>query len=243
MAYTRTWNAAYEADPADGDNLGEGANRIRDMRVDVRERLAKDHYMDIAGTDAAHGEHSKVTLRTGAKPTAEADKGYLYAKDVTAKAELFYEDEDGNEVQLTTAGALNVATAIATAITAAKEALYPIGCIYTTTVATNPATALGFGTWVAFGAGKVLVGLNASETEFDTVEETGGEKTHILTSNEMPAHTHSFSSPVAATAAGAAVAYNGYSNNAIAATESTGGGVAHNNLQPYIVVYFWKRTV
>ena len=108
MPYTDTWNAAFEALPADGDLVSQGADRIRDTKLAVRERLEKDHYLAIAGTDADHGEHVKVTLRVQtSKPTAEADKGWLYSKDVSAKAELFYEDEDGDEVQLTTGGAVN----------------------------------------------------------------------------------------------------------------------------------------
>jgi len=106
MAYTDTWNAAFEASPADGYNVSEGAKRIRDTRIGVRERLAKDHYFDIAGTDADHGEHSKVTLRVGSAPTHAANKGILYAKDVSAKAELHYIDENGNEVQLTSGGVI-----------------------------------------------------------------------------------------------------------------------------------------
>src|SRR3546814_10075624 len=45
-------------------------------------------------------------------------------------------------------------------------------------------------TWSAFGAGRVLVGLDSLDTDFDTVEETGGEKTHVLTEAEMPVHDH-----------------------------------------------------
>jgi len=77
MAYTDTWNAAFEALPADVDNISEGADRIRDLKLAVRERLAKDHYFDVAGTDADHGEHVKVTLRTGSAPTNAANKGML----------------------------------------------------------------------------------------------------------------------------------------------------------------------
>ena len=54
---------------------------------------------------------------------------------------------------------------------------YPIGAVFTAVVSTNPATLLGFGTWSAFGAGRVLVGLNSGDTDFDTAEETGGAKT------------------------------------------------------------------
>jgi hypothetical protein len=110
MAYTRTWDAAYEAYPAATDLVSEGDDRIRNLKTDTRERFAKDHYFDIAGTDADHGEHSKVTLRVGSAPTQAADKGMLYAKDVSSKAELFYRDEDGNEVQLTSGGKILVAS-------------------------------------------------------------------------------------------------------------------------------------
>jgi hypothetical protein len=69
-------------------------------------------------------------------------------------------------------------------------AVYPVGSIYVATVSTNPATLLGFGTWSAFGTGRTLVGIDAGQTEFDTVEETGGEKTHVLTIAELASHTH-----------------------------------------------------
>lgn len=112
-AFTRTWNAAYEISPADADNVSEGASKIRNLKVDIRERMAKDHYMDIAGTDADHGEHVKATLREqSAKPTAEANKGYLYTKDVAGVTELYYEDNAGKETVITSDGSLTLATTI-----------------------------------------------------------------------------------------------------------------------------------
>jgi hypothetical protein len=57
------------------------------------------------------------------------------------------------------------------------ETVYPVGSIYISTVSTNPNTLFGFGTWAAFGTGRVLIGINASDADFDTVEETGGTKT------------------------------------------------------------------
>jgi hypothetical protein len=109
MAHTNTWNAAAEAAPAATDPVSEGDDQIRKLRLDVRERIAKDHYMDIAGTDADHGEHQKITFQSQiAKPAAVANKGFLYIKDVSTKAMLFWEDEDGNEVQVTAGGCLNV---------------------------------------------------------------------------------------------------------------------------------------
>ena len=79
-------------------------------------------------------------------------------------------------------------------VQAALEAVYPVGSIYTNaTSSTNPATLLGFGTWTEFGAGKVMVGINSSDTSFDTLEETGGSKDATVVS-----HTHSFSATTGA---------------------------------------------
>lgn len=138
------------------------------------------------------------------------------------------------------------------ALGATLSNVYPVGCVYTTTVSTNPATLFGIGTWVAFGSGRVLVGLDAGQAEFDAVEKTGGAKTHTLTTAEMPSHTHvqdAHSHSVATTTgAGLGLLADGATSgaattgDATATNQNTGGGGAHNNLQPYIVVYFWKRT-
>lgn len=120
-------------------------------------------------------------------------------------------------------------------------AIYPVGSLYTSTVSTNPGTILGVGTWVAFGAGRVMVGIDAGQTEFDTVEETGGAKTHTLTVDEMPAHTHTISSTTA-DGGGTNIVDMGVTASGSVTTGSAGGGAAHNNLQPYIIVYMWKRT-
>ena len=128
---------------------------------------------------------------------------------------------------------------------AVKAALYPVGSIYiNASVATNPATLLGFGTWVAFGSGRTMVGLDAGQTEFNTLEETGGAKTHTLTTSEIPSHTHGLSQLKNHTNV---FQKPGFYDRALGGgsqgytTDSTGGGSAHNNLQPYIVVYMWKR--
>ncbi|MDY0278096.1 MAG: hypothetical protein RBQ97_08425 [Acholeplasma sp.] len=118
----------------------------------------------------------------------------------------------------------------------------PIGTIREFNVSTNPGTLLGIGTWSAYGTGRVTVAIDAGQTEFDTNGETGGEKTHTLTETEMPVHKHNekFRTPDGSTGSWA-IQYN--TNGAvIVTTENAGGGGAHNNLQPYIVVYRWVRT-
>lgn len=139
--------------------------------------------------------------------------------------------------------------------------LYPVGSVYINAAnASNPSTFFGFGTWVSFGTGQVLVGVDGGQTEFNTVGKTGGEKNHTLTQNEMPSHSHSDNGHTHAggsgqqflmNASGGAVGYGGGANglSAISTTgagyasiTNTGGGAAHNNLQPYITVYMWQRT-
>ena len=132
--------------------------------------------------------------------------------------------------------------------------VYPVGSVYTSVASTEPSTLFG-GTWSSFGAGKVMVGIDSSDTDFDTVEGTGGAKTHTLTTDELPEHKHASNLRVeAGTAtlvdndlATTVASGNELDHNADNTTSSTdtglaGGDTAHNNLQPYIVVYMWKRT-
>jgi microcystin-dependent protein len=78
-------------------------------------------------------------------------------------------------------------------------------------------------------------------TDFDSVEETGGAKTHTLTENEMPSHTHSY---INSSSSSRNTGQPGADNVGVvgALTGSTGGDQAHNNMQPFIVTYMWKRT-
>ncbi len=99
-----TWDGTFEALPADVDDASEGASRIRTHKIAVRERLEVDHSWD---GDINDGQHIKVLFRAPiAAPTIAASEGALYTKDVATKAELFYKDEDGNETQLTSQGAV-----------------------------------------------------------------------------------------------------------------------------------------
>jgi len=155
------------------------------------------------------------------------------------------------------AGAITIAPDAITPTEVAQsflDTIYPIGSIYTNaTDSTNPGTLLGFGTWTSFGAGKVAVGIDSGDTDFDTAEETGGSKTHTLTTSEIPGHTHdtgvvgqsdkNFVTDQRITVP-QQFGFDDDNNQGTASskTTSTGGGGAHNNLQPYIVVYMWKRT-
>ncbi len=123
--------------------------------------------------------------------------------------------------------------------------IYPIGSIYMTVSSTNPQVLFG-GTWTRVANGRCLVGVDTSQSEFDRVEKTGGEKTHQLVMNEMPSHTHNINRcSGGSTSPGndkiqAAFGDAGWLRDAT--TTSSGGNQAHNNLQPYYCVYIWKRT-
>jgi len=139
------------------------------------------------------------------------------------------------------------------------------------TVSTNPATLVGFGTWVAFGTGRVMVGIDGGDASFDTLGETGGTKdiaghthttgSHTLTTSQIPPHNHTihpsggFVELNSSVTPGSAGGYQGgqglLSGNITGSTGSggshnhgntgTGGALANGNLQPYVVVYMWKR--
>lgn len=119
--------------------------------------------------------------------------------------------------------------------------VYPVGSVYTNiSVSTNPGTLLGFGTWVAFAEGRVMVGAGTSDAVYSATS-TGGASTHTLTTAEMPAHTHT-TAVAGATNADFGVGRTEVGSNPVTSS-SAGGGGAHNNMPPYIVVYMWKRTV
>lgn len=161
-----------------------------------------------------------------------------------------------NKPTLGDAAALNVGTTAGTVAAgdhthAGGSEAFPIGAVFISVVSTNPATLLGYGTWLAFGAGRVLVGLDSSDIDFDTAEETGGAKTVTLTAAQsgLPQHRHQILRERSATTGGATtqiartadtsstIDTNVFTENAAAANAAE----AHSIVQPYIVVYMWKR--
>lgn len=122
------------------------------------------------------------------------------------------------------------------------EAIYPIGSVMIKDDNEDYSNYLGFN-WERVFDGCVPVGLDTMQEEFNTVGKTGREKTHILTISEMPKHEHEYPSGENGDTQNTQYGpitnsnYNKYSQY----TYSTGGGQAHNNLQPYTVVVYWKR--
>ena len=127
-----------------------------------------------------------------------------------------------------------------------KLAINPIGTVITTTNSDNPSNYIG-GTWERYGKGRVLVGIDENDEDFSAIGKVGGAKKHALTTDEMPSHTHTMrrsqstgtSDYTGQKVVGAPSSSALYTTNAI--TNQTGGDKEHNNLQPYISVYMFRR--
>ena len=179
---------------------------------------------------------------------------------------------DTNNTQIATCGFVRNAIAKYAPMLDTMKKIYPVGSIYMSTVSTNPATLFGFGTWEAMPAGRVLLAQGKSSwgTTYNA-GSTGGEATHQLTVGEIPSHNHTGSINTAGEHThsltlkalwgdgnGSGNGWAGDTRDGGSRTNtfstvgnhthtvtinSTGSGQPHNNLQPYISVYMWKRTV
>jgi len=152
-----------------------------------------------------------------------------------------------NTTQLATTEFVQAATPTAAVINAL---VYPVHSIFTTTnsyTASTLAAQMGVGVWVAFGAGRVLMGAGAVTddqpvTQTFTAGDSGGEISHTTTVAEMPSHNHTLNHATGSGGAGGPQYTVGASTTVRSSgINDTGGSGAHNNLQPYIVVYFWRR--
>lgn len=123
---------------------------------------------------------------------------------------------------------------------------YYVGKIIMDTENINPAVYLGFGTWELWGSGRVPVGVDINDEEFNTVEKTGGEKAHTMTLEELVKHRHTM-------AINAPKSVQQYANgearwplindaSSIKNTSTVGESKPFNIMQPYITCYMWKRT-
>lgn len=246
MAFTRDYSTTT---PIDHTLNSSWPDYDRRAKVDVADRLATIISGFVSGETVLGA--LKIPFIAVSKPSTITDQIQLYGKVVSTKTELHAVDEDGNEIQLTTGGKTNAA-ALAGVYPAANVAalatmlnfIYPIGSVYiNVSDSTNPATLLGIGTWVALGAGRMIVGYDASDTSFDSAGETGGANTATLTTNELPAHTHTISCDKPTdqgSVVGSAPSGNGFASTKT--TGSSGSGAAFSILNKYVTCYTWKRT-
>ena len=282
-ASTNTWGGKIntDLDTVDGIFNGAGDGTSVGLNVGSGKTLKVAGTLDIDGTiDCEGGAIDNTTIGgSTAAPgsfTTLNSSGLATLNSITCAgtSTLTTVDINGGAIDGTAIGASSASTVAATTVTASShinttggqfqlngtnifEKIYPVGSIYiNAAVSTNPGTLLGFGTWVAFGAGKVPVGIDSSDTDFDTAEETGGSKTSAL-----PDHTHQwfdgtrsgassgidFSSSFTSgsfNSSGAASDFSGDPDTSdfYTANPTTNPSITVSTIQPYIVVYMWKRT-
>jgi hypothetical protein len=188
--------------------------------------------------------------------------------------------QNGESGDSTTFSNLNVVNTISASVVTANtfisggvnilQALYPVGSIYmNATNATNPGTLLGFGTWTAFGAGRVPVGFDSGNSNFNAAEKTGGSADAVVVSHTHtatvtdPGHRHNLTRDDGVTeitggktnifawngrvmgsidASGGTLKTNLVNTGIGVTNASTGSSGTNANLQPYITCYMWKRT-
>lgn len=225
--------------------------RHQTMEADIVSLATK---VGVDGSAAVTTHDYKLSLVTSSsKAETNANKDTDTA--LTANSDTKYPSQKATKAYVDA-----LSSAVTAAIAAAKAALYPIGSIYTNASdSTNPGTLLGFGTWSAFAIGQVPVGKAASGT-FGTIGATGGTETETLTLSQIPNATgvitmHNqaqytniggvsgvFSSGGTNGQYGVPGLSGNVSSIGVINFSLGGGGGSHNNLQPYIVVYMWKRT-
>ena len=219
------------------------------------------------GTANVGSANKPIYLNAGTATACNTDLSTLAPKaspGLTGTPTAPTANVDTNNTQIATCGFVRNAIAKYAPMLDTMKKIYPVGSIYMSTVSTNPATLFGFGTWEAMPAGRVLLAQGKSSwgTTYNA-GSTGGEATHQLTVGELPAHNHSASTNTTGSHAHTYRTFygtTGYGPDGSSDREqtintgssgnhshtvtinNTGSNQAHNNLQPYIAVYIWKRT-
>lgn len=187
-----------------------------------------NHYMGTFDSDKSYDIEFVFQDRVGIQYTQKAvlTQGIGLMEFFEDKVELgvpLYDKNSTKRYLLEGEGGTDLVTVL--------KAVYPVGAIYTSVTATNPSSIFGFGTWVSFGAGRTLVGVNTSDTAFNTVEKTGGSKTNTLAIANLPAHTHTFTGNATGSAGGHShtitVNSGGAHTHSISGTAASAGAHTH----------------
>ena len=228
------------------DGSANASINVTSVNADTATKLSTARKINITGNASGSGTFDgsgDISISTTVNESKHA-----------AAADMATNDSNGDKIDDTY---LKKATVI--------DVIYPIGSIYMSMSATNPADLFGVGTWKRISQGRMLLGADDSTYKAGA---TGGEATHTLTAAEMPAHSHTGTTSTNGAhshsipklyyvdddeeEARIRLTYRGRTNelntstngnhNHTFTTDNSGGGAAHNNMPPYLVCYIWQRT-
>ena len=253
-------DSAANADLAAKATTAENANNANNSSV-----------ANKLGTSTVGSATKPVYINNGVASAVSVDLSTLAPKaspGLTGTPTAPTANVDTNNTQIATCGFVRNAIAKFAPMLDTMKKIYPVGSIYMSTVSTNPATLFGFGTWEAMPAGRVLLAQGKSSwgTTYNA-GSTGGEATHQLTVGELPAHNHTASTNTTGNHTHQFQLYgpNGNTNMNFPSDfdtnyarnkgttlsagnhshtiniNNTGSSQSHNNMQPYLAVYMWKR--
>lgn len=248
------------------EGSGSGASVIDGLdKIDLgtNAKLDNSGIVSAAGTTtltnkSIDSDNNTITNIVNADIKSTAAIDFSKMADLTASRALVSDsngDVSASAVTSTELGYLDgVTSAIQTQLDAKTtqlatlQAVYPVGAIYISVSSTNPASIFGFGTWVTTNtSGRMLIGVQSSNSRWNTPLETGGSETVTLTENQIPSHRHGGIYPSGARGGftnafdvdnpqdGADIGSEKY-------TTYTGGGQSHDNMPPFVAVYMWQRT-
>lgn len=192
---------------------------------------------ESVGNDTLHFTVVKGTSTSGTAADPALTQQDINAAGVTRQEALYRVKVVGTEITAVEKLAGSVSN-----LNLVWSRIYPVGSLFETTDETfNPASVWG-GTWELYGAGRVTVGYSSGETEFNAGGKTGGAKTHTLTTAEIPVSNLKQAIATAAGTPGYFPVVSMTEDFGPGRLQVDGGNGAHNNLQPYITVFRWRRT-
>ena len=235
---TQTGTVVLDADDIAYDNTTSQMSAM-DVQGAVDELVSEKQDTLVSGTNIKTVNNESLlgsgnlTIQSGS--SYSAGTGISIASDtITNTAPIWHGDDTGTFTTPINADQLEGYT-----VNTLLKLIYPVGSIYMSTVNTSPSTFITGTTWTQL-ENRFLLGAGSSYT----AGATGGEATHTLTVDEIPSHSHTtpiYYNSNSGTVTANRASYANQSSSKIP-TESTGGGQAHNNMPPYLVVYMWERT-
>lgn len=233
------WNGNEWVSVGQDTDFSEVMELIEELQEDVENKVDKETGKGLSTNDYTNNEKNKLQ---GIE--AEANKTIINNTLTSDSITEALSAAQGKALKtLIDALQASISTSINNAILEDNKKKYYVGKIVMDTANVNPATYLGFGTWTLWGQGRVPVGVDTTDSDFNTVEKTGGEKKHTMTIAELVSHAHNIAAKNNnSTGLYEVKATNNTGETGDAITEYQGGGQPFNIQQKYITCYMWKRT-